>query len=444
MKNKLPFKDKGLWAIISEGFISRLGFGIVSFALPLYAEQLGMSIAAIGVLVSIDVIFTIAFKPLMGWICDHFGLKRTYLAAIAVRSTVPILMAFAIAPWQLFATRVIYGLAIAMRDPSLNALLVHRGANKKTIATGFAWYETLKGVAGNIGGAAAGLLIGLTLSNYRAIFLGAFAIALIPLAIIQFYVEEVRSKEYALAARGIQPVVDIQPQPEDGQVKADAPLTTETQPAARPAPRKGMPWKSWASVLSFMSLGVLITGNAEMLTGLLPVIAEKYAGVDPESLGIVYLLSTVFILISGPLFGWITDNVSRKLSLMCRGIANAASSIVLIVSPNLFGLVFSEVSDDIGKSAFKPGWGAMMAHVAGYDPEHPAQAMSYLSLAEDFGEAAGPIVATFIWSIWGLPVALTLRIILAVINEVFTWFKITPLEEEQAAEARANTIAAQS
>ena len=438
MKAKLPYKDKGLWAIISEGFVSRLGFGIVSFALPLYAEQLGMSIAAIGVLVSIDVIFTIAFKPLMGWICDHFGLKRTYLAAIAVRSTVPLLMAFAFLPWHLFAIRAIYGLAIAMRDPSLNALLVQRGSSKKTIATGFAWYETLKGVAGNIGGAAAGLLVGLTLSNYRAIFLGAFVIALLPILIIQFYVQEVRDKSYAKILAGVQSVARIQSGEEQTQAAANEPASTK-QLISKPGSHKGMPWKSWASVLSFMSLGILITGNAEMLTGLLPVIAEKYAGVDPESLGIVYLLSTVFILISGPLFGWITDNVSRKLSLMCRGIANALSSAVLIAAPNLFGLVFSEVSDDVGKSAFKPGWGAMMAHVATYDPEHPAQAMSYLSLAEDFGEAAGPIVATFIWTIWGLPVALTLRIVLSVINEVFTWFKVSPLEVQQAAEAQASS-----
>ena len=38
-------------AVVAEGFVNRLGFGIVTFALPLYALELGMSITEIGLLI---------------------------------------------------------------------------------------------------------------------------------------------------------------------------------------------------------------------------------------------------------------------------------------------------------------------------------------------------------------------------------------------------------
>ncbi len=42
-----------LAAIIAEGFLGRLAFGMLSFAFPLYARDVGLSLAAIGVLVSV-------------------------------------------------------------------------------------------------------------------------------------------------------------------------------------------------------------------------------------------------------------------------------------------------------------------------------------------------------------------------------------------------------
>ena len=41
-----------LGAVVIEGFLSRLSFGILGFALPLYAHALGMSLAAIGLLLA--------------------------------------------------------------------------------------------------------------------------------------------------------------------------------------------------------------------------------------------------------------------------------------------------------------------------------------------------------------------------------------------------------
>lgn len=87
-----------LSAVIAEGFLSRLSFGLISFALPLYARHLGLSLTETGFLFSLNLIAEQAFKPVMGWIADRFGLKRSFTTAIAMRSLVALLLAFAGAP----------------------------------------------------------------------------------------------------------------------------------------------------------------------------------------------------------------------------------------------------------------------------------------------------------------------------------------------------------
>jgi MFS family permease len=75
--------------------------------------------------------------------------------------------------------------------------------------------------------------------------------------------------------------------------------------------------------------------------------------------------------------------------------------------------------DDLGKAAFRPAWGALMAQVAGFDRRRRARTMGSLSAGEDAGEVAGPILAGFLWSTWGVPVLLGVRIALAVVTEIY-------------------------
>src|SRR5438045_7134827 len=78
-----------LLVIMAEGFLSRLSFGIIGFALPLFAyRHMGLSLTQTGFLFSLNLIVEQVFKPVMGWVADRVGLKRTFTAAIALRSLV--------------------------------------------------------------------------------------------------------------------------------------------------------------------------------------------------------------------------------------------------------------------------------------------------------------------------------------------------------------------
>jgi MFS family permease len=135
--------------------------------------------------------------------------------------------------------------------------------------------------------------------------------------------------------------------------------------------------------------------------------------------GAIYLASTAVIL-TGPVFGWLSDHVSRKLVLRVRSGANTASSLIFLFAPNLPGFAVGAVVDGVGKAAFRPAWGALMAHVAGFDRRRRAYTMGLISMGEDAGEVAGPLAAGFLWNMYGAAAMLGVRAAVAVASELYT------------------------
>src|SRR5207244_370428 len=173
-----------LIAIVGEGLLSRLSFGLISFALPLYARHLGFSLSQVGILAAMNSAVAVALKPLLGWAADRFGLKRTYLAAISLRSLVSLLLGFATLPWELFAIRSAHGLSMSLRDPSANALIAEHGG-EKSVASAFAWYQTARAVAGSVSKALAGILLTITAANYSLVFFLASALSVLPPVVVR-------------------------------------------------------------------------------------------------------------------------------------------------------------------------------------------------------------------------------------------------------------------
>jgi MFS family permease len=404
MLTRLRNVNPSLLAIMAEGFFSRLSFGFITFALPLFAfRELGLGLTGIGVLLSFNLMVAIALKPLMGALADRFGLKQSLTTAIGLRSLVSLLLPFAAVSWQLFAIRGLHGVSIALRDPAVNALIAEHSA-KKTIASTFAWYQTAKSVAGSAGKFLAGVLLTLTAANFTVIFLIAAALSLVPLLIVASFLQ---NPHVDLDAEGTAAWLD----PDDAAAVAAA---GQNGDAERREEKSARP-----RIAPFMGVGFFISGTAYMLTNLFPLLAVEYAGLTEAQTGAIYGLSTLVVL-SGPGFGWLSDNVSRRLVMSVRSVANVLSSAVYLVAPNFAGMAVGRTVDDVGKAAFRPAWGALMAHVSSYDRRRRAQTMGYLSVGEDAGEVAGPILAGFLWSTWGVGVLLGVRIALSAFTEIYT------------------------
>lgn len=403
-------------AIVAEGFLSRLSFGIISFALPLYAHRLGLSLFEIGVLMTLNQVVAMALKPGMGWLADRIGLKRSFTVSILVRSFIALFLVVAQSPWQLYSIKSIHGASKALRDPAANALIAEQGG-KKAIASAFAWYHTAKIVAGSMGKAIAGILLTITVSNFSFVFNIAFILSLLPLYSVIRYVKSDRSK--------VSKRYDLSQVP---SAESSQPSVSHSMPEDNTARLAPLPASSKVMLFSFSLLSFAINGTAEMLRGLFPILATEYAGLNEAQTGLIYTGSTVMVLVSGPIFGWLADRGRQESVLLVRSLGNILSSIVYIMAPNLLGFTIGKLSDDLGKAAFRPAWGALMAHVSSFDPKRRAQTMSWMLLGEDAGAIAGPILAGLLWSTWGLPVMLGTRVFLAILTEVYTIYLSRSLE----------------
>ncbi|MGE0102233.1 MAG: MFS transporter [Blastocatellales bacterium] len=372
-----------LLAILAEGFLSRLSFGIISFALPLYAyRKLGLSLTETGLLFSINLIAEQMFKPVMGWLADRVGVKRIFASAIALRSLVALLFAFSATPFQVFAIKFLHGFSESLRDPSVSVLIAEN-ARRKSLAQAFGWYTSAKMSAGSMGKAIGGLLLAVFAENYSYVFFVAFALSILPLVVVALFVREPETHEVHA-----------------GQKQSESGGDT-------------------SGLVSAAILGFLIAGTAQMIANLFPILATEYGGLSDSQTSLIYAMSVVAIVTSGPLFGWLSDNVSRNLVLTVRGIANTVSSALFYFLPGFAGMAVGLTVDTMGKAAFRPAWGAIMAHYAALNPRRRARTMSYLSLGEGLGETIGPLLGGFIWNTWGVGALLATRVVMALIGEIY-------------------------
>jgi MFS family permease len=396
-------------ALLVEGFASRLSFGVLMFALPLYALELGMSIAAIGLLSALAGIVSVALKPVTGSLADRWGVRRTLLWALMARSLLCLGYVFATAPAQLFVVRGVHGASDALRDPAVHAMIAENGS-QRSMASTFAWYQTAKSIAGSLGKTLAGLLLATAL-GFPVAFTVAFGLSLLPVLFL------------AVATR----------RPASGEGES-----TPAPPAPSPGGGERTPSAPPPGMLAYAGLGFLVAGTASMLNALFPILATEYAGLSTAQAGLVYLLGPAAAL-TGPMWGWVADRVSRPLVLAVRGVANVTSSLVYLVAPNPAGVWTGKALDDVGKAAFRPAWGSLMADVANRDPRTRARAMGLLTAGEDAGAIVAPVAAGLLWTYWGVPVVLLARILVAALSEVYS---LRLERRERAVPARPGRVGA--
>lgn len=382
-----------LLALLAEGFLTRLSSGVIGFALPLFAyRKMGLSLTETGVLLAMNQAAEQLFKPLMGWAADRIGLKRAYTLAIIGRSFAALCYALAGSPWQIYSARFLHGVSESLREPSVNALIAEN-AKEKSVASTFAWYNTAKQTASSIGKTASGFLLALLADNYSGVFLAAFVLSILPIIVVARYVRE--------------PSLQYRDREEAATAEGKSVVETRELPANQP------------SIFSFAVLGFLISCTAQMIANLFPVLATEYGHLTEAQTGLIYAVTIVVVIVAGPAFGWFSDNVSRKLALAVRGLANTISSALFFFFPTFPGLAAGSVIDAAGKAAFRPAWGSLMARVSGLNRKRRAQVIGHLSLGEGLGEMLGPILGGFLWHTWGLGVMLGVRVALAVIGEIY-------------------------
>ncbi len=409
----VPVDPRRVLAVLAaEGFLTRLGFGMVNFTLPLYALSIGMNVLDVGLLGAVRGVSIVAIKPLMGRLAVRFGTKPVYLGAIAGRVLTSGLFALTSSPIQLFLVRGVHGASVAARDPVAMTMLADH-APEGRLARSFAWYTTAKDVGGALGYSAAGLTLTLSGSNYRIPFLIAMATSAIAWVVVARILPGRRRPIGAPPS-----AAEIAAANDDGELEgATADLDRPTA-----APTTEAPSGPRQSIRRLALFGGLVAATAQMLYGMFPIIATRYAHLSEAETGLILTGSAVVLIVGGPTFGWLSDRFGRRLVLLVRTISNAASSLVFLFVPTFAGVAAGRFLDDAGKAAFRPTWGALVTGEHG--ETRSAAAIADLDTAYSVGETVGPLLAGWLWASFGLAAMLSARVGLALLTELYGWLMV--------------------
>lgn len=373
-------------AVVAESFVNRLGFGIVTFALPLYALELGMGITEIGVLVAAKALLQPAVKPFVGMAIDRWGTRTAYLGAVSFRLLASVVLLLAATPAALYGVRLLQGMASAAQDPVSITALAKGPTNR--VGRRFSALYAARDIAKVAAGLVAGLLLAAT-GSFTTVWALVTALAVIPLALVWFFVREI-------------------------------PELPPSSPALEPPPtpeQAGRILKS-PGLRTIAALGLFGGLTANMTHAMFQVYAATVAGLSNAEIGLIYSLSVAALLLVGPLAGWLGDRRGHGILASARGVANAASSVVYLLLPSFGGMLAGRLVDDAGKAAFRPTWGALIARASTGAGRRGGRTAANLDAWLSVGEALGPLVAAVLWDTAGFVSFLVTRAVLGVVVEL--------------------------
>src|ERR1700761_4891128 len=111
-------------------FTVALGYGVVPPAIPPFARQFGVSVAAAATVISAFALMRIAFAMPAGRLVDRFGSRRGMAAGITVVAASSIVAGFSQSFAELLVLRGVGGLGSAMFSVSAQALLLASVPNR--------------------------------------------------------------------------------------------------------------------------------------------------------------------------------------------------------------------------------------------------------------------------------------------------------------------------
>jgi MFS family permease len=379
-----------LATVIGEGFLGRLAFGMVSFAFPLYAFALGVSLIEIGFLVSLRTVVSLALKPVAGTLADRWGVRNVYLAGSLSRVLAVAVLLVTDAYLGLFAARLLQGVSAAGRD--VGSLSVIARDAQARVGSAYSWYTTAKHVGGVAGAAVAGGILTWANGSFDTLFSVVLALALLPMLVAWFGLREERSED--------EPEVVAVPavQPAAGRLASLLALAREV---AGPG-----------------SVAMLVATSAYMVHGIFPILATEYVGLTEAETGIIYSLSAAVFLVAGPGLGWLVDRFGSGLGVTWRAAANIGSSLLYLFNPTFAGLAVARMVDDSGKAAFRPAWAVVAAEFAAADPPRRSRRLGALDTSQNIGEVIGPLLAGFLWQTGGVAALFGVRIAVAAVAEI--------------------------
>ncbi|MDQ1279453.1 MAG: hypothetical protein QG670_715 [Thermoproteota archaeon] len=335
--------------------------------LSLFAKFLGASPAEIGLIAAASTVIGIITNVSAGVLSDLYGRKLLILIATVIFATAPFLYLLVTNPLLLILVRVYHGLATATLAPVISATIADMYASRRgemmSIITSSQYLGRL--IAPIMGGLIL-TLAGLAFSGFHQVYIicGVSGIIAVILALSLFLFPTA--------------------------------ISSTIQRRSVLQNLKGMPRQTgFLSIGSALASLYLSVGPVETF---LPLYATGL-GISGFEVGILLSIQNAMILLSGPIFGRLSDRLGRRRFVMI-GLTIVALSIALISFSSSFILLLVVMFIyGLGMSMTLASAPPMVSEIV--SKEVYGTSLGALATIQDVGQTLGPIVAGIAISLSG-------------------------------------------
>ena len=153
-----PILSRGFVLITSADFLVRSAYQMgKSPLLSIYAAALGAGDIFLGFIVSVSTLTGMVLKPTFGVLSDRSGRRLWLIIGTAFFAGMPFVYRFVSTPEQLFAVRMIHGLATAIYGPVTLAYVTELSAKARAERLG--WFSIARNAGYVVGPAVAGWML---------------------------------------------------------------------------------------------------------------------------------------------------------------------------------------------------------------------------------------------------------------------------------------------
>ncbi len=303
-------------------FSSMLGDGIIAPMLPIYAEEMGATVAVIGVIFATFSISRAVLTPLAGWMSDRRGRKMFICVGLFIYAAVSLGYVWADDVSQIIIVRLVHGAASGMILPIAQAYIGDISPEGEEGR----WMGYFN--AAFFAGFGIGPLMGGILTDRFGMDVAFYTMGGINMAAF---------------------IGSVSSLPEVGRRKASASIRLSFKEMSASGMIKGL-----------LVFRFAYSFGAGVLLAFLPIFVIEYLGLNPTLAG---LLLTVNILLASLLqvySGKVADRISRRSLVILGSFISVAFIGLIPVAHNFWQLFGVSVLGGVGGAVALPAAGALM------------------------------------------------------------------------------------
>jgi len=351
--------DRAVSTLYRAILLGSLSFGILGFALPIYAKQMGASALDIGGMISIfGVMITIA-RPVVGWGIDHFG-RKLFLAI----------------------SFLFYGIAMGVFAVAQNVGMLYVARIVQGIGSSLLWipaYTVATELSIHDWGRAVGSV---DMSSNRGGFFGSFIGFGLMLMVNPFAL----AWKISFVVYGLMTLIA------SFLIWRGVPETRIVQEVLAPLEEK---YVDRNRLLRLMVIVFLTSISTAMISPLLLIFLQDRFTTDVAVLAMAFIPAAIVYSYLPGYTGGLSDRFGRT-SLMAIGLVGAGLvSLLMPLMTSLVVLSILWVLEAVGFSAASPAQGALVADLTGKNVRGTGYGL--YTLASGLGFILGPLLGGWLY-----------------------------------------------